>query len=88
MNVPKKHREIADEILDAVKAQFPGTRLLSMDTSPEGENDIWIHVAVPHDDMVYPVIELAAEMSIHFLVETGYKVSVLPQVEESEFSEA
>jgi hypothetical protein len=82
MNVPRKHREIADEVLDAVKAAFPSVRLLSMHLSPESNEDIWIDVSVPHDDLVFPVIQFASPLIIDYLVETGYKVSILPQVRE------
>lgn len=83
MNVAKKHREIADEVLDAVKTAFPLARFVSMDTSPESENDIWIRIAVPDDDMVYPILELSSPLIIQRLVETGYKVSVIAFAEES-----
>lgn len=84
MNVPRKHRELADELFDVVKAAFPSVRLLSMHTSPESENDIWVHVSVPDEEMMYPVIQCASEFAIDKLVETGYKVSIMPHVRELE----
>jgi hypothetical protein len=82
MNVPKKHRELADELFDIVKAAFPDVRLLSMHTSPEDENEIWVHVLVSDEDMMYPVIQCASEFAVDKLVETGYSVSVIPHLDE------
>jgi hypothetical protein len=83
MNVPKKHRELADDLLDSVKAQFPSIHFLSMNTSPESENDIWIHVSVPDEDTFMAVCDVASVIEADALISTGYKLTLMPHLTEA-----
>lgn len=82
MNVTKKHRELADALLDAVKLQFPEMHFLRMDTSPESENDIWVHVAVPDEDTFMAVCDAASLIEADTLINTGYKLTLMPHLVE------
>ncbi len=83
MNVTKKHRELADNLLDTIKTQFPDIRFLSMDTSPESDNDIWIHVAVPDETIFMAVCDVASDIEAETLIGTGYKLTLMPHIEEA-----
>ncbi len=83
MNVPKKHRELADDLLDSIKAQFPSVHFLSMNTSPESENDIWIHVSVPDEETFMTVCDVASVIEADALISTGYKLTLMPHLEET-----
>lgn len=83
MNVPKKHRELADDLLDSIKAQFPSLHFLSMNTSPESENDIWVHVSVPDEETFMAVCDAASIIEADMLINTGYKLTMMPHLEET-----
>lgn len=81
MSLTKKQHELIDELLEIIRAKFPETRLLSIHSSPESDNDIWVNVSVPDDDGFLAISELVSMRETEMLVETGYQITVMPRIE-------
>jgi hypothetical protein len=45
--------------------------------------DIWVHVTVPDEDTAIAVSTFSAIREIKILLQTGYKITVMPFVEEA-----
>jgi hypothetical protein len=82
MNLTRKQHELIDTLLDDVRRAFPAVLYSSMHESPESSNDIWVHVAVPDEDMAIAVSSFSAIREIDILLQSGYKITILPFVEE------
>lgn len=81
MSLTKKQRELIDELLEIIRAKFPETRLISIHSSPESDNDIWVNVSVPDDDTFLAISSLVSMRETDMLVETGYQITIMPRIE-------
>jgi hypothetical protein len=82
MTLTAKQHELVDELLGIIRAKFPETALLSIHTSPESENDIWLNIGVPDDDTFIAIGQLVSMRENEMLLETGYKITVMPHIVE------
>jgi hypothetical protein len=82
MTLTNKQHELVDELLAIIRAKFPDTTLLSLHKSPESDNDVWVNIGVPDDDTFIAIGELVSMRENEMLLETGYKITVMPNVME------
>jgi hypothetical protein len=69
-------------LLQDVQSAFPSAQHQSMHESPESANDIWVYVSVPDDDTAIAVSTFSAIREIEVLLQTGYKITMMPFVAE------
>ncbi len=75
----KSQREVADEFLQTLKAQYPEIEEMNRTTSPEDLDHTWIRVIAPMDDDRKAILQhAAAELEIEILLEHDYRISLIP----------
>jgi hypothetical protein len=80
MTPTNKQHELVDELLAIIRATFPETTVLSLHNSPESDNDLWVNIGVPDDDTFIAIGSLVSMRENEMLLETGYKITVMPRV--------
>jgi len=77
-----KQEELAQELFDTVKAEFPETELINVAESPADPSDIWVNIVAPEDeDREIELIELAGSKTTDILLDYGYYISVMTRSE-------
>ncbi len=75
-----KQDELIDEILDAIKKQYPEGKLISVAESSEDPQDLWISVTAPEDeDREIEMREFASDKATDVFLDYGYHFSIIPR---------
>lgn len=75
----KTIEEVAEELLQSVKAKYPELEEFGRTTDPEDKEHIWIRVYAPYDeDTRMAIHSYASELETDILLDYDYKISVIP----------
>ena len=70
-----KQKELAQQLFDKLKAEFPDISLLGIAEQPD--RSIWVKVATPIEDDL-EIIEASGKETMDILLTYGYQILVMP----------
>ncbi len=79
MRINFKQEDLIEELLCAIKNEFPEVELIDITESPEDSESLWVNVTGPEDeDEDIRLRNFAGELTTDILIDYGYHILLMP----------